>query len=90
MDGGRKIVVMAREYMKEARRLYLRLGELVIHTRYPQWGVGEVIEEANSTIPGGLSMVRIEFPHVGEKTFNNNIDSLHCCYYAGIRRHDGE
>ncbi len=72
---------------REIRRLYLSLGEEVVHLRHPEWGIGKVIEEKNSTIPGGLSMVRIEFGNVGLKTFNNNIDSLYCCYHAGVRRH---
>ncbi|MCK5237599.1 MAG: DUF3553 domain-containing protein [Deltaproteobacteria bacterium] len=69
------------------RRLYLSVGEEVIHTSYPEWGVGHVIEEMNSMVPGGISLVRIEFSHAGEKTFNNDIDSDLCCYFAGIRRH---
>jgi hypothetical protein len=72
---------------KEIRRLYLSLGEEVVHLRHPEWGIGRVIEERNSTLPGGLSMVRVEFGNVGLKTFNNNIDSLYCCYHAGVRRH---
>lgn len=72
---------------REIRRLYLSLGEEVVHLRHPEWGIGKVIEEKNSTVPGGLSMVRIEFGNVGLKTFNNNIDSLYCCYHAGVRRH---
>ncbi len=72
---------------REIRRLYLSLGEEVVHLSHPEWGIGKVIEEMNSTVPGGLSIVRIEFGNVGLKTFNNNIDSLYCCYHAGLRRH---
>jgi hypothetical protein len=80
---GKRGVIMRREI----RRLYLSLGEEVVHLRHPEWGIGKVIEERNSTVPGGLSMVRIEFGNVGLKAFNNNIDSLYCCYHAGVRRH---
>lgn len=79
-------------FTEEARRLFLSLGEFVIHTRFPHWGIGEVIEESNSTIPGGLSLVRIKFEAFGSedesKTFNNNIDSEHCCYHAGVRKYE--
>jgi len=81
-------VLRLREVMMktESRRLYLSVGEKVVHLRHPEWGVGEVVEEVNSTVPGGLSLVKIEFLHAGSKTFNNNIDSLYCCYHAGVRR----
>ena len=75
---------------REVRRLYLSVGETVVHLHHPEWGTGLVVEEINSTVPGGMSMVRIEFKHAGLKTFNNDIDSLYCCYYAGIRRCDKE
>lgn len=70
----------------EIRKLYLSVGEEVIHLRHPEWGIGKVIQEMNSTIPGGISMIRIEFRHVGERTFDNNLESLCCCYHAGVRR----
>ncbi|MFQ5737147.1 MAG: DUF3553 domain-containing protein [Thermodesulfobacteriota bacterium] len=68
------------------RKLYLSVGEAVIHLRHPEWGEGRVAEEMNSTVPGGLSMVRIDFEHAGQRTFDNNIESLWCCYHAGVRR----
>lgn len=73
---------------KEIRKLYLSVGEKVVHLRHPEWGVGKVIEEMNSTIAGGFSMVRIDFHNGGEKTFDNNMESLCCCYHAGVRRVD--
>ncbi len=72
--------------MKEIRRLYLAVGEEVVHLRHPEWGVGVVVEEINSNVPGGISMIKIEFTRGGVKTFNNDIDSLWCCYHAGVRR----
>ncbi len=71
---------------REIRKLYLSAGEDVVHLRHPEWGVGKVVEEMNSTIPGGASMIRIEFRHGGNKTFDNNLESLCCCYHAGVRR----
>ncbi len=70
---------------REIRKLFLSVGEVVIHLRHPEWGTGRVVAEMNSTIPGGASMVRIDFRHAGEKTFDNNMESLWCCYHAGIR-----
>jgi hypothetical protein len=71
---------------KEIRKLYLSVGERVVHLRHPEWGVGKVVEEMNSNIPGGISMVRIDFHNAGQRTFDNNMESLYCCYHAGVRR----
>ena len=76
-----------RKMLQEKRRLYLSVGEEVVHLRHPEWGVGQVVEEMNSTVPGGSSWIRVEFRLAGLKTFNNNIDDLWCCYYAGLRRY---
>lgn len=72
--------------MKEIRRLYLQVGDRVFHHYYPQWGIGRVVEEMISTVPGGMCMVKIEFSDGSKRVFNNDIDSEYCCYYAGIRR----
>lgn len=71
---------------KEIRKLYLSVGQDVVHLRHPEWGVGKVIEEMNSNIPGGMSLIRIEFKNGGSRAFDNNLESLLCCYHAGIRR----
>jgi len=71
---------------KEVRKLYLSVGEEVVHLRHPEWGMGRVVEEMNSTVPGGMSMVRVDFLNAGHKTFDNNMTSLWCCYHAGVRR----
>lgn len=70
----------------EIRKLYLSVGEDVVHLHHPEWGQGRVVEEMNSTIPGGISFIRIEFKYAGKRTFDNNLESLWCCYHAGIRR----
>jgi hypothetical protein len=73
--------------MEEIRRLYLSLGDQVIHKFHPEWGHGEVIESMDSAVPGGLSIVRVSFRDGNMRTFNNNIDSVFCCYHAGLRRY---
>lgn len=71
---------------REIRKLYLSIGEEVVHLRHPEWGIGKVVEEMNSNIPGGVSFIRIEFAHAGVRLFDNNIESVYCCYHAGVRR----
>ena len=69
------------------QRLYLKLGDLVIHSRFPEWGQGIVVEEKASKISGGLCMVRIVFKDGKERSFINDLDDHNCCYYAGIKRY---
>jgi len=70
------------------RRLYLQLGDRVIHHRYPEWGVGQVVEEWASSLSGGLCMVRILFRDGEERSFINDLDDYNCGYYAGLRLHE--
>lgn len=65
-------------------RLYLRIGDEVRHCRYPQWGVGVVVEERVSTLSGGLCLARVTFMDGQERSFINNLDDENCCYYAGL------
>ncbi len=67
------------------KRLYLRLGDKVEHRRYYSWGLGEVVEEKHSALSGGFCMVRILFDDGKERSFINDLDHQHCCYYFGIR-----
>ncbi len=67
------------------QRRYLKLGDEVIHTKYPQWGRGLVVEERNSQISGGICLVRVVFKDGVERSFLNDLDNYNCCYYAGIR-----
>ena len=71
------------------QRIYLRIGDKVRHLRYFSWGMGEVIEERHSTLPGGCCLVRILFQDGYERSFINDLDNELCCYYAGIRIIDG-
>ncbi len=68
-------------------RLYLRLGDVVIHRDYAQWGEGTVVEEMTSTVPGGTCLVRIKFQDGQQRTFNNDLDAQMCCYYFGLRKY---
>ena len=65
-------------------RLYLRLGDVVTHRDYREWGEGTVVEEMTSTVPGGTCLVRINFEDGRQRTFNNDLDAQMCCYYFGI------
>ena len=67
------------------QKLYLRLGDEVVHSRYPLWGVGVVVEEITSRMAGGLCMVRVVFKDGEERSFINNLNDYNCCYYAGLR-----
>jgi hypothetical protein len=67
------------------KRLYLKLGDKVEHRRYYTWGLGEVVEEKHSALSGGFCMVRILFDDGKERSFINDLDHQHCCYYFGIR-----
>ncbi len=65
-------------------RLYLKVGDKVIHKKNNEWGVGEVIEERHSIREGGHCFVRIMFEDGVERTFVNDLDSELCCYYYGV------
>jgi hypothetical protein len=68
-----------------AKRRYLKIGDIVVHRRYPHWGRGEVIEEQFSELEGGFCMVRILFDDKVERAFINDLENECCCYFAGIR-----
>ena len=67
------------------KRLYLKVGDKVRHLKYFSWGVGEVIEERHSDLPGGFCFVRIAFQDGKERSFINDINNELCCYFTGIR-----
>jgi len=66
-------------------RLFLHVGDKVSHLGYSSWGIGEVVEEKHSSMPGGLCFVRILFEDGNERSFMNDMDNEQCCYYAGVR-----
>ena len=72
-------------YQREYQRLFLKLGDHVIHNRFPEWGRGVVVEEKSSVISGGICIVRIIFRDGKERSFINDMDDHNCCYYSGVR-----
>jgi hypothetical protein len=67
------------------RRLYLKVGDKVTHVKYSFWGEGQVVEEKNSCLAGGLCFVRVVFEDGNERSFINDMENQSCCYYSGIR-----
>jgi hypothetical protein len=67
------------------KRLYLKVGDRVNHLHYSSWGSGEVVEEKHSHLTGGFCFVRILFMDGKERSFINDLNNQHCCYYTGIR-----
>jgi hypothetical protein len=72
--------------MEERRCLYLKVGDWVIHHKYPEWGPGLVVEEKNSLVLGGSSFVRVTFHDGQTRIFDNNFKNATCCYHSGLRR----
>lgn len=72
--------------MHDRQRLYLRVGDRVIHLNYQEWGEGVVVEEMTSVLIGGTCLIRIQFADGQQRTFNNDLDNELCCYYFGVRR----
>jgi len=66
--------------------IYLRVGDYVYHKRYARWGMGVVVEERRSEVPGGFCYVRINFEDGKMRVFDNNYKSVNCCYYAGVKK----
>lgn len=71
------------------KKKYLKVGDEVIHCFYSSWGIGVVVEEKNSTVPGGMCIVRIVFQDGKERTFINDLEHSCCCYYTGIKHYNG-
>ena len=67
------------------RRLYLHVGDRVNHLAHTSWGIGEVVEEKHSELSGGFCLARIMFEDGSERSFINDLDNAHCCYYLGVR-----
>jgi hypothetical protein len=66
--------------------IYLRVGDYVYHKKFARWGMGIVVEERRSEVPGGFCYVRINFQDGKMRVFDNNYKSENCCYYAGIKK----
>jgi hypothetical protein len=72
--------------MERQYSLYLKVGDRVYHKRFIRWGMGIVVEERRSELPGGFCYVRIIFQDRKVRVFDNNLGSGNCCYYAGIEK----
>lgn len=68
------------------KRLFLRLRDRVFHLDHEEWGMGVVVEEMTSVVPGGTCLVRILFQDGAQRTFCNDMDSEVCCCFFGIQR----
>jgi hypothetical protein len=66
-------------------RLYLKVGDRVVHSKFVIWGEGRVVEERHSALDGGICIVRVLFDDGEERSFMNDMDNELCCYYAGLR-----
>jgi hypothetical protein len=69
---------------KSERHTYLRVGDKVFHKKFKSWGGGIVMETWVSDLPGGMCYVRILFQDGKQRVFDNNFDSVYCCYHTGI------
>ena len=67
-------------------RLYLRLGDRVLHLEHEEWGEGAVVEEMTSVLEGGTCLVRVMFADGRQRTFHNDLESEMCCYFFGVRK----
>ena len=67
-------------------RLYLRLGDRVLHRDHEEWGEGAVVEEMTSVLEGGTCLVRVMFADGRQRTFHNDLESELCCYFFGVRK----
>ncbi len=76
---------MRREYS-----LYLKVGDHVVHKKQKLWGMGVVVEERTSEVPGGFCYVRVTFRDGKTRVFDNNFFSNSCCYYCGLRKIEEE
>jgi len=69
---------------KSGKHAYLRVGDKVFHKKFKSWGGGIVMETRASEVPGGMCYARILFQDGKERVFDNDFDSVCCCYYTGI------
>jgi hypothetical protein len=76
--------------MVRGQVLFLKVGDRVYHKRFTRWGMGIVVEERTSELPGGFCYFRVSFTDGRVRVFDNNLKSECCCYYAGIEKMDEE
>ena len=66
------------------KHAYLHVGDKVFHKKFKSWGGGIVMETRASELPGGMCYARILFQDGKQRIFDNDFDSVCCCYYTGI------
>jgi hypothetical protein len=59
----------------EKRGYPLKPGDHVVHKRYPEWGVGKVLELWKGNLPGGRAYVKVIFEDGKVRIFDNSVDS---------------
>ena len=69
---------------KREKHTFLRVGDKVVHKRFKSWGGGMVTETWASDLPGGMCYARILFQDGKQRVFDNDFDSVCCCYHTGI------
>ena len=72
--------------MLRGQVLFLKVGDRVYHKKFTRWGMGVVVEERTSELPGGFCYARVSFTDGQVRVFDNNLKSECCCYYAGIEK----
>jgi hypothetical protein len=80
----KRMEISPREKPKSDKRTYLRVGDKVFHKKFKSWGGGIVLETWSSDLPGGMCYARILFQDGKQRVFDNNFDSVCCCYHTGI------
>ncbi len=76
--------------MIKGQILFLKVGDRVYHKKFARWGMGVVVEERASELPGGFCYARVNFTDGKIRVFDNNLKSECCCYYAGIEKLEEE
>lgn len=62
------------------------VGDLVVHKRYPQWGIGKVVEVWEGSLPGGRAYVKVAFEDGKVRVFDGDPKSSTCCLKGGLMR----
>jgi|YelNatPaOPRAMG01_1025707.scaffolds.fasta_scaffold51727_2 hypothetical protein len=70
----------------EKRGYSLKPGDHVVHKRYPEWGVGKVLELWRGNLPGGRAYVKVIFEDGKVRIFDNSVDSSTYWGKVGIVR----
>ncbi len=76
--------------MIQGQVLFLKVGDRVYHKKFRRWGMGVVVEERASKLPGGFCYARVNFGDGKVRVFDNNLKSDCCCYYAGVEKLEQE